>query len=310
MLKRSRGDRLQQRAYPEKQAGGFANATFRRLSNLKGDGLRCHMRIIRVLFFAALAILMSGTGWSAGRAARSAPAARVARAPAMRPARPSVNRAVGVQRERMPTPRHSHVSRDRNGDLHRHIAVGPAQTLFGSDYADNWDNSYYGSDGTTDSSVDGEVSSGLPDSALPPVDPLAQRNAARDAMDQAQARLKADREASSQWSEIGGAMAQALSDLESARMRIERSLSGRADYQAAVAEKQAAEELADQIHSAGDVSPEQMMPIALRGLNAGKLITRLQTQALTTDPQWLNARARLQATAAGREAMVNQSQTY
>ena len=140
----------------------------------------------------------------------------------------------------------------------------------------------------------------------PATDPLVQRNAARDAMDQVQARLTADMESTSQWNDMTATVAQALSDLETAQQRIEASLSDRPDYQAAVAQKQAAEELADQMQSSADYSPAEMMPIAQRDLAAGKLITQLQTQALAADPQWLAARARLQSTAAGRVAMQNQ----
>jgi hypothetical protein len=147
-----------------------------------------------------------------------------------------------------------------------------------------------------------------PVAACPPsaVDPLVQRNAARDAMDQVQARLTADMESSSQWNEMNATVAQATLDLESAQQRVEAMLSARSDYQAAVAEKQAAQEVADQMHASADYSPEEMTPIAQRDLAADKLITQLQTQALAADPQWLAARERLQSTANGRLAMQSQ----
>ena len=125
-------------------------------------------------------------------------------------------------------------------------------------------------------------------------------------MDQVQARLTADMESSSQWNEMNATVAQALSDLESAQQRVEATLRVRGDYQTAVAQKQAAQELADQMHASADYSPAEMMPVAQRDLAAGKLITQLQTQALASDPQWLVARERLQSTAAGRVAMQNQ----
>jgi len=125
-------------------------------------------------------------------------------------------------------------------------------------------------------------------------------------MDQVVARLTADMESTSQWNEMTATTTQALADLESAQLRIEATLSARPDYQTAMAQKQAAEELANQMNASGNYSPAEMTSIADRALEAGKQITQLQTQALSTDPQWLTARARLQATAAGRVAMQNQ----
>jgi hypothetical protein len=164
----------------------------------------------------------------------------------------------------------------------------------------------YGDNGQAEGVADGAPCDDTPVNCPPPVDPLVQRNAVRDSMDQVQARLKADMEASPEWDQMSADVSQALSDLESARARIEATLNGRADYRAAVAQKQEAQEMVDQMQASGDPSPEETTPIAQQELAAGKEVTQLQTQLLANDPQWTDARARLQASAAGRDAMQRQ----
>jgi hypothetical protein len=163
---------------------------------------------------------------------------------------------------------------------------------------------------TDDGQPDSVIDSGTGDDSTipcpPPVDALVQRNAARDAMDQVQARLTADMQASPDWNQMTSNVSQGLSDLESAQTRIEASLNERPDYRAAVAQKQAAQEGVDRMNASGDAIPEEMTPLAENELAARKLTTHLQTQALSSDPQWLDARARLQSSAAGRDAMQSQ----
>ena len=159
----------------------------------------------------------------------------------------------------------------------------------------------------TDGSASSEPADCAPAVDCPPtVDFLVERNAARDEMDSVQARLTADMQASPQWNALNANVARGVAELESAEQRIETSLSVRPDYQAAVVQKQVAEELIDEMRASGEDDPAELTPIAQRDLSASKLITQLQTQALAADPQWDAAHAGLQSTAAGRAAMLNQ----
>jgi hypothetical protein len=200
---------------------------------------------------------------------------------------------------------HGHIDRSRR--VERHADHGRVVRVWSGRRYDNGNpDPNYTDDGQPDSVVDNGAGDSSTIPCPPPVDPLVQRNAARDAMDQVQARLTADRQASPDWTQMTSNVSQGLSDLESAQTRIEESLNERPDYRAAIAQKQAAQEGVDQMNASGDASPEEMTPLAQNELAARKLTTHLQTQALSSDPQWLDARARLQSSAAGRDAMQSQ----
>ena len=128
---------------------------------------------------------------------------------------------------------------------------------------------------------------------VPTVDPGVLANGARADMDQVRRRVLANLFASRDWARVNTDLAQALDDLNAARGRVVQSLGSRPDFQAATADKKAARDLSDALHTTGNPTPAQMTPIAERALEAASRLTQIETAALAADPSWIEARARL-----------------
>lgn len=91
------------------------------------------------------------------------------------------------------------------------------------------------------------------------------------------------------------ALVQARADLDAAIARMKDSLRKDPDYLAALNDKQASQTQIAALRSKGDDSPEQILPLAQRGLEAGQQIARIERDASAKDPDVVSARANLAA---------------
>ena len=84
--------------------------------------------------------------------------------------------------------------------------------------------------------------------------------------------------------------------------RMRDSLKKNPDYVAAVNDKQAAGAQVAALRAKGEDSPDQIMPLAQRGLEAGQQIAQIERAAIAKDPDVVSAKAHLAAAIAAHNA--------
>jgi hypothetical protein len=97
---------------------------------------------------------------------------------------------------------------------------------------------------------------------------------------------------------------QARAELDAAMGRLRDSLRKDPDYTAALNDKQAAQAQVTALHASGDASPEQVLPLAQRGLADGQRIAQIEREAIAKDADVIAARAHLAAAMAAHNAQA------
>jgi hypothetical protein len=91
------------------------------------------------------------------------------------------------------------------------------------------------------------------------------------------------------------AVVQAKADLDAAMGRVRESVRANPDCRAALQDKEGAEAEVSALRAKGEDNPDQILPIAHRGLEAGQKIAQIERDAAARDPEVIAAKARLAA---------------